>query len=112
MKNVFSALVLILSIGSLFANDVKIGSIYYNLDIKNRVAKVIQSPNWDYNGSISIPAELKYDNVMYTVNSIGDRAFENCNEQKAIKIPNTIISIGHRIVIYYKNSYFISCMSS
>lgn len=94
MKNVVSVLVLILSIGNLFANDVKIGSIYYNLDIKNRVAKVIQSPNWDYNGSISIPAELKYDNVMYTVNSIGDRAFENCRELTAIKMPNTIISIG------------------
>ena len=94
MKNVIWLLVLILSVNSLFADDVKIGNIYYNLDIKNKVAEVIPSPNWNYDGSISIPAELKYGNVVYTVTNIGDRAFENCRKVSEIELPNTIISIG------------------
>jgi hypothetical protein len=54
-----------------------------------------------YSGDICIPVTVFYDGVTYSVTSISDYAFYNCNELTTVTIPNTITSIG--------NSAFSGC---
>jgi len=45
-------------------------------------------------GGIEIPKEVTYDNVTYTVTSIGDSAFESAT-LTSVEISNSVISIGN-----------------
>ena len=45
--------------------------------------------------SIRIPSKVAINGKTYTVTSIGDKAFYNCNKLKHIKIPSTITNIGN-----------------
>ncbi len=49
-----------------------------------------------YAGDIVIPASVTYENVNYTVTSIGKNAFNNCSGLKSVVLPNTIKSIKDR----------------
>jgi len=49
-----------------------------------------------YAGDIVIPVSVTYEDVSYTVTSIGKNAFRSCTELKSVVLPNTIKSIGSR----------------
>lgn len=49
--------------------------------------------NDDYTDKVYIPSRVEYNNVFYTVSSIGDRAFYSSNIRSVI-IPETVTSIG------------------
>ncbi len=94
----FSALML--SISALWAHDVVIDGIYYNLDETNKTAEVTYrgSSALDYSNeyiaSYTIPSSITFESEEYIVTSIGDSAFYNCRELTSVNIPNTITSIG------------------
>ena len=82
-----------------FAETVKIDGIYYNLVTKAKQAEVTQNPH-QYTGEVKIPETVSYNNVTYSVTSIGEYAFFNCHGLTSVTIPNSIISIGKRAFAY------------
>ena len=47
-----------------------------------------------FSGDVIIPEQFIYNDINYTVISIGGHAFENCNSLTSITIPNSIKSIS------------------
>lgn len=82
--------------------NVIVGGIKYNLDVKQKTAKVIAN-NHRFSGDIDIPANITYDNVVYKVNALGFGCFADCEGLKSIKLPDGITSIGGRCFVYCEN---------
>jgi Flp pilus assembly protein protease CpaA len=75
------------------ADAVQIEGIYYNLNAENKTAEVTSSRS-KYSGDIAIPKSVTYEDVTYSVTSIGQSAFSACRSLTSIEIPNSVISIG------------------
>ena len=70
-----------------------INGINYSLDSDKKEAAVISnSPG--YSGDIVIPEEVEYSGTLYSVTSIGNRAFFCCYGMTSVTIPNSVTSIG------------------
>ena len=84
------------------AQAVEIDGIYYNLNSSGdtKTAEVKQNSN-KYSGDIVIPESVTYEEVTYSVTSIGDYAFLDCSGLTSVTIPNSVTSIG--------NSAFSGC---
>ena len=54
-------------------------------------------------GTLNIPATVTINGIEYSVTSIGEKAFENCDNLQSVTIPNSVTSIG--------NSAFNGCSS-
>ena len=76
------------------AAAVEIDGIYYNLISKIKQAEVTKKPSGYYSGTITIPETVEYNDVTYSVTSIGDRAFYGCGSLTSIEIPNSVTNIG------------------
>lgn len=101
MKKHFSLILIVLFCSTvLFANGVKIGGIYYNLNTTNMIAEVTFMPKGKYSGNISIPASVKYRSVTYRVTGIGWKAFHNCTGLTSVTIPNSVINSIGRAAFY------------
>ena len=80
------------------ADAVEIDGIYYNLNAEDQTAEVTVKPGntsfgSNYSGVIEIPATVTYNEVFYSVTSIGVIAFQNCSAT-SVTIPNSVTSIG------------------
>ena len=73
---------------------VEIGGIWYNLTAETLEAEVTKSDGTEYSGPITLTATVTYDDVAYSVTSIGDWAFNGCTDLTAITIPEGVTSIG------------------
>jgi len=71
----------------------EIDGVNYYLDSWNKTASVTSNPN-RYSGSVVIPEKVTYENVEYSVTSIGGGAFSNCSGLTSVTIPNSVTSIG------------------
>ena len=86
------------------ADEVQIGSLWYDVNIQTGVAKVIKyKNNTYYSGNIIIPSEITYNENQYTVSIIGEKAFESCNKLVSIVIPSSIKT--------FENQAFLSTFS-
>ena len=99
-KHLLAALLLLCTTAA-SAHDFVVDGIYYN--IKDAVNKTVEvtykgishSEFFDeYTGDVVIPGIVFYNDVTYSVASIGESAFKICSELTSIKIPNNITSIG------------------
>jgi len=94
-----------LSVGTMFAEKVKIGDLYYNLDASVQIAEVTYQ-NYDsetnYSGlsTIFIPDSVEYNSMAYNVISIGDYAFYKCSSLTSVEFPNNVKKIGTRAFAY------------
>ena len=77
----------------MFAYDVEIGGICYDLTAKTLTAEVVVNPE-DYYGDVVIPETVYYNGETYNVTSIGDCAFR-ASKIESVVIPNSIKSIGY-----------------
>ena len=85
------------------ADAVEIDGIYYELDAETKRAAVVPG-NWHlwiedvddgrYSGEIIIPESVKYEDLNYSVISIGEGAFYQCSGLTSVTIPNSVTSIG------------------
>ena len=94
MKKRFFTLLLAVaaSVGTMFAEMVIIGDLYYNLDATNQTAEVAR--NSSASGDIIIPASVTYNEITYSVTSIGKNAFYRCTGLTSVTITYSVISIG------------------
>ena len=98
---ILSMLALLASVNAL-ADAVEIDGIWYNLVSKAKVAEVTHKPNelGDYTGAVNIPDSVKYNNVSYSVTSIGEFAFSACDNLTSVTISNSVTSIGQEAFGY------------
>ena len=77
------------------AYDAEVDGIYYSLFPEKNVAKVTFSPS-GYSGSVDIPEKFTYEEVEYSVTSIGALAFNSFGEYSnltSVTIPNSVTRI-------------------
>ena len=90
-------LILCLNIDSVYAYDMEINGIYYNIDSNTKTAEVTFKTKDDatYTGSLTIPESIRiaYSDINYQVTSIGERAFMHCTGLKSLTIPKTITNV-------------------
>ena len=72
--------------------SVNINGVFYKLDDNNSKATVT-SGDTEYTGSVTIPETVTYNDVNYSVTSIGSHAFYNCTSLTSVTIPNSVLTI-------------------
>ena len=93
-KKIFTLLLAVTAgIGTMFAVEVPIGGLYYDLDATNQTAEVAR--NSSASGEIIIPSSVTYNSATYSVTSIGWGAFRDCTDLTSVTIPNSVTSIGN-----------------
>ena len=100
IKTLFVTLFL-LSVNIVNAHDFVSNGIYYNItNATNKTVAVTYKGSYydsyynEYTGSVVIPESVSYNGKVYSVTSIGDRAFYDCDGLTSITIPNSVTSIG------------------
>jgi len=87
------------------AEAVEIDGVYYNLIAKAQIAEVTYNPN-GYRGDLVIPETVTYEDVIYTVTSIGPCICLFSNELTSITIPKTVKTINDgSFLLLYLNGY-------
>ena len=98
-KHLVAAICLLLGTTALYAHDVEIDGIYYNLITKAKQATVTyegeDSYSSSYSGAVTIPPTIESGGVTYNVTSIGDKAFAWCSGLTSVTIPSSVTSIGY-----------------
>lgn len=85
---------LVTSVGTMFAEKIPIGNLYYYLNAEDSTAEVTSCPDY-YTGDITIPTVVNYESIDYKVTSIGSSAFAGCPNMTSITIPEGIEKIGY-----------------
>ena len=98
MKKQLLLLVMMLLPMMAMAFDAKIDDVYYNLNTELKTAEVTFATftGGNYSGEITIPKEVIYGDITYSVTAIGERAFSACYNLTSVFIPNSVVSIGNR----------------
>ena len=80
-----------LSFAQMFESD---GIWYGIISSSNKTVSVIRGAYHSYSGTITIPEEVTYDTVTYSVSQIGAEAFEGCKGLLSVTLPESIEEIG------------------
>ena len=95
-----AAAVLLLSAATATAHDFEVNGIFYNKNDGNNTASVTYKGDSEnayaneYSGAVTIPSEVTYEGITYSVTSIGSEAFSYCSGLTSVVIPNSVTSIG------------------
>ena len=101
LRNLFTALLLLCSITA-SAHDFEVDGIYYKITnfATKEVAVTYKGSSCDeyyneYTGSVVIPESVTYGDVVYSVTSICDNAFWDCNGLTSVVIGNNVTNIEY-----------------
>ena len=90
----------ILATTSLFADKVKVGDLYYNLNSYDMTAEVtyekMDIDNYAGLTSVEIPAAVSSGGMTYTITSVGEWAFYFANDLVSATIGNNVLTIKKR----------------
>ena len=96
-----AAAVLLLSAATATAHDFEVNGIFYNKneDENNTASVTYKGSSYDayaneYSGAVTIPSKVTYEEITYSVTSIGSDAFSYCSGLTSVVIPNSVTSIG------------------
>ena len=99
LKHLFTALLLLCS-SVAFAHAFEVDGIYYSItNSTTKKVKVTYSGSSysavanEYTGSVVIPESVTYNDVTYSVTSIGSEAFSGCSGLTSVAIPSSVTSI-------------------
>lgn len=92
VKFLFCLSWLLCSSNDIFAYDLEVNGIYYNLNVSDRTLSVTRK--YYYEGYITIPDEIVYNSQTLKVVSIEKEAFKNCANLRSVTIGNNVTSIG------------------
>lgn len=76
------------------SSAVNIDDIYYRLNSDSKTAEVAENPS-KYSGNIVIPATAIYNEIEYSVTSIGKYAFYECSDLTSVIIPEGVMTIDN-----------------
>lgn len=93
-------MVSVLSAVTVYAYDVEIDGIYYNINQSAKTAEITSGDNPYPFADLTIPESIVYNGVRYVVTSVGEWAFNGCENLSTLTIPATLTSIG-RGAFYY-----------
>ena len=75
------------------ASKFKVGGLWYEKNYNT--VRVIPDPDGSkYSGNVTIPGQIEYDGITYSVNTIWDNAFYECTDLKAVTLSEGIGAIG------------------
>ena len=94
-KNLLLLLLTLLPLVASAADKVEIDGIYYELNSSDE-AKTASVTSGVYSGDIVIPESVTYEEVTYSVTSIGREAFYYSYNLTSVTIPNSVTSIGNQ----------------
>lgn len=86
----------ILVAASLWAQEFQSGDLKYKIissGNEGNAVEVVKGDNYKDLTEVVVPATVEYDNVKYSVISIGDYAFNECQGLTSISIPESVTSI-------------------
>ena len=93
MKRILLLVSVLLSSYLLYAEQVSIDGIVYDLDEVNKTAEVYKINEYNPAG-IEIKEKVTYNGVEYTVTSLNEDAFDYCDFVVSITLPHTITKIN------------------
>ena len=94
MRKIISALIF-LTILPVLSHAFTVDGISYSItSIDDNTVKVVANAS-GYSGNVTIPSEVTYKNVTYTVTAIGSAAFCDDTELVSVSLPSTIKTIEH-----------------
>ncbi|WP_166783617.1 leucine-rich repeat protein, partial [Flavobacterium psychrophilum] len=76
------------------AQDFTANGIKYTVTSSTAPFTVKVARNANFTGAAEIPEIVTYNSKNYAVTSIGESAFEHCNNLTSVTIPNSATSIG------------------
>ncbi len=106
-QKLFSLLLMAFIPIAMMAEDVTIDGINYSVIKKTKQAEVIKWTTDKYEGNITIPDTVVYDDVICNVTKIGDDAFKSSGVT-SVTIPNSVTSIGSGAFSY---CYYLSSVT-
>lgn len=95
-KIIFILCTLCFAVSVLAAHDFEVDGIYYNILDENTVEVTSGYPT--YRDAVIIPNTVTYNEITYTVTSIGFWAFDDCMFLTSITIPSSIVNIDEPII--------------
>ena len=94
MKQIFTILVALLATTNLWAQSFQYGELYYYITSYEEPYTVEVGGAESSITTVIIPETVTYEGTTYSVTSIGEWAFSNCDALTSVTIGNSVTSIG------------------